>query len=416
MTFTMVLSRFRGPAISVIATTAVLSAALLLQHVRHGWPFSLHHGLPRVSVAAPVATGRTQPADHSTHNRVPVDIEAAKIQQFGARLESVNLEGLSQPLRAVATIVPDESRISHAHTRVSGWVEELNVNTTGQMVRRGEPLARIFSQELLSSQTEYLAARKNATSGPPSVVVESGRSRLKVLGMTDAEIEMIERTGEPIRLVTVVAPRSGVVIHRGISVGTAVDPSTELLTVADLSSVWILAEVPEGSIAQIKTGMRATLDFQAMGTSFPAKVTFVYPTLTERTRTLRVRLTAANPRGALKPGMYGSAEFQSNPRKVLTVPRDAIVDTGLAQHVFVATGSGRFEPREIKTGSKLAERVEIVSGLKQGERVVAAGVFLIDSESRLRASSGMTGHAHGAKEADSGGPATAPDAHSEHEE
>jgi len=345
-----------------------------------------------------------------------VDIETAQVQQFGVRLENVSLEVVSQPLRAVATIVPDESRISHAHTRVSGWVEELKVNTTGQMVRRGEPLARIFSQELLSSQTEYLAARKNTTTGPPSVVVESGRSRLKVLGMTDGEIETIERTGEPMRLVTVVAPRSGVVVHRGISVGTAVDPSTELLTVADLSSVWILAEVPEGGISEIKPGMRATLEFQSMGTSFPAKVSFVYPTMTERTRTLRVRLTAANPRGALKPGMYGTAEFQSNPRRVLTVPRDAVVDTGLAQHVFVATGSGRFEPREVTTGSKLAERVEIVSGLKQGERVVAAGVFLIDSESRLRASSGMTGHAHSARPAEQSTPASVPDAHSGHQE
>ena len=416
MTFNIVLSRFRGPAIGVVVTTTVLSATLLLQHVRHGWPFSLHHGLPRFSATVPSTAGRSQTTEHSAHNRVPVDIETAQVQQFGVRLENVSLEVVSQPLRAVATIVPDESRISHAHTRVSGWVEELKVNTTGQMVRRGEPLARIFSQELLSSQTEYLAARKNTTTGPPSVVVESGRSRLKVLGMTDGEIETIERTGEPMRLVTVVAPRSGVVVHRGISVGTAVDPSTELLTVADLSSVWILAEVPEGGISEIKPGMRATLEFQSMGTSFPAKVSFVYPTLTERTRTLRVRLTAANPRGALKPGMYGTGEFQSNPRRVLTVPRDAVVDTGLAQHVFVATGSGRFEPREVTTGSKLAERVEIVSGLKQGERVVAAGVFLIDSESRLRASSGMTGHAHSARPAEQSTPASVPDAHSGHQE
>ena len=221
MTITMALTRFRVPAVSVVATVAVLGSALWFQHVRHGWPFSLHHGLPRAASVS-VSTAKPSSTDHSAHARVPVDIDASKVEAFGVRLETVRTEAIAEPLRAVATIVPDESRISHAHTRVSGWVEELNVNTTGQLVRKGEPLARIFSQELLSSQTEYLAARKSAATGPPSVVVESGRSRLKVLGMTEDEIEAIERTGEPIRLVTVAAPRSGVVVHRGISVGTAV--------------------------------------------------------------------------------------------------------------------------------------------------------------------------------------------------
>jgi membrane fusion protein, copper/silver efflux system len=415
MTFAMVLTRLRVPAVSVVATVAVLGGALWLQHVRHGWPFSLHHGFPKAaSVSVPAAKPRSN--DHSAHARVPIDIEASKFEEFGVRLERVSVEGIVQPVRAVATIVPDESRISHAHTRVSGWVEELYVNTTGQAVRKGEPLARIFSQELLSSQTEYLAARKNAVIGPPSVVVESGRSRLKVLGMTEADIDAIERTGETMRLVTVAAPRSGVVVHRGISVGTAVDPSTELLTVADLSTVWILAEIPEGNIAEITKGTRATLDFPALRAAFPAKVAFVYPTLTERTRTLRVRLSASNPRGTLKPGMYGTAEFQTNARRVLTVPRDAVVDTGPAQHVFVATAPGHFEPREVTTGTKLAQRIEIVNGLKAGERIVVAGVFLIDSESRLRASSGIGGHGHAAKQPENSTPTATPDPHSGHKE
>jgi Cu(I)/Ag(I) efflux system membrane fusion protein len=307
---TKLLARFRTPAISVIATSAILGCALLLQHLRHGWPFSLHHGFRPATTSSPPSVNKPAQLDHSAHGRVPIDIEASKFEQFGVRLETAAAEVVTQPLRAVATIVPDESRISHAHTRVSGWVEELYVNTTGQVVRKGEPLARIFSQELLSSQTEYLAARKNAVTGPSSVVVESGRSRLKVLGMMQAEIDTIERTGEPIRLITVTAPRSGVVVHRGISVGTSVDPSTELITVADLSTVWILAEIPEANMAGIEAGARAMLDFPSLGNPFPARVAFVYPTLSERTRTLRVRLTASNPRGLLRPGMYGTAEFR----------------------------------------------------------------------------------------------------------
>ena len=169
------------------------------------------------------------------------------------------------------------------------------VNTTGQVVRAGEPLARIFSQELLSSQTEYLTARRYAASGLTSAVVESGRTRLGVLGMSEAEIDAIERSGEPMRLVTVVAPQSGVVVHRGISVGTAVDPSTELVTVADLSSVWALAEVPESDSAAIGVGTLATLEFPGSGrAAFNARVEFIYPTLTERTRTVRVRLVVSN--------------------------------------------------------------------------------------------------------------------------
>lgn len=389
------LSRFRVPAVSVLSTASVLAAVLLLQHLRHGWPFSLHMTQPSAS-AARRADPSVAGGEHPGHERVPVDVDASKVEQFGIRLETVRGETLTQPLRAVATVVPDESRISHAHTRVAGWVEELLVNTTGQTVRAGEPLARIFSQELLSSQAEYLAARRQAATGLTSAVVESGRTRLKVFGMTEADIAAIERTGEPMRLVTLVAPQSGIVVHRGISVGTSVDPSTELVTVADLSTVWVLAEVPESDASAVRVGTLAALEFPGSGRpAFTVRVAFIYPTLTERTRTARARFVVSNPRGALRPGQYGTAEFRLTSRRVLSVPRDAVVDTGRAQHVFVATSPGQFEPRPVTLGARLADRVEIQSGLTAGERVVASGVFLLDSESRLRASGAGTGHAHG---------------------
>lgn len=396
--------RFRTSALSVIATALALASMLLVQHLRHGWPFSLHMD-PAARAPEPAASAG-QPAGDE---RVAVDVDGSAGDRLGIRLESVRGETLGQPLRAGATIVPDESRISHAHTRVAGWVEELLVNTTGQVVRAGEPLARIFSQELLSSQTEYLTARRYAASGLTSAVVESGRTRLGVLGMSEAEIDAIERSGEPMRLVTVVAPRSGVVVHRGISVGTAVDPSTELVTVADLSSVWALAEVPESDSSVIGVGTPATLEFPGSGrAAFGARVEFIYPTLTERTRTVRVRLVVSNPRNELKPGLYGTAEFRITGRRVLTVPRDAVVDTGRAQHVFVATAEGRFEPRTVTLGTRLADRVEVQNGLSEGDRVVAAGVFLLDSESRLRASGAGTGHEHGARDAPSSPKRAAP--------
>jgi RND family efflux transporter MFP subunit len=222
--------------------------------------------------------------------------------------------------------------------------------------------------------------------------------------MTEEEIRDIEERREPMRLVTVAAPRSGVVLHRGVSLGTAVDPSTEIVTVADLSKVWVLAEVPESDIPEIGMRMKARLDFPSSGRpSFPASVAFLYPTLTERTRTLRVRFVVSNPRGSLRPGLYGTAEFEVAPRRVLTVPRDAVVDTGLEQHVFVATGPGGFAPRKVELGARLEDKVEVLEGLQEGEEIVSSGAFLIDSESRLRASGGTgAGHSgHGAPPAES---------------
>ena len=407
------LRRIAAPIASAAVTALVLIGALWLQHARGGWPFTVANAPPAVESMSGME-GMTDGAD--THGRVPVEV--AVTRSLDISLETVGRESLTQTVRAVATIVPDESTISHVHTRVSGWIEHLTVNTTGESVRAGQPLARIFSQELLSSQTEYLAARRTtAASGITSAVVASGRTRLDVLGMTPAEIDAIEQSGEATRLVTVVAPRSGVVVNRGVTVGTSVDPSTTLLTIADLSHVWVIAEVPEANIPSVRVGSTAELDFPASGRSpFTARVDFVYPTLTERTRTLRVRLSAAKTRGSLRPGLYGTAAFQLTGPHVLTVPRDAVVDPGLRQHVFVAVGD-RFEPRPVVVGTQLADRVEIREGLKEGEQVVASGVFLLDSESRLRATGGMGGHNHGTPSRADDAPGT-PDAdpHAGHRE
>lgn len=397
-----------APAAASAATAAVLIAVLWVQHAREAWPFAPAAEGPATTHAVDtVATA----ASESPHGRVPVDVTPAMLQQLDVRTEVVRREALTQTLRAVAIVVPDESRISHVHTRVAGWVEQLDVNTTGELVTAGQPLARVFSQELLSSQTEYLAARKNSAAlGITSAVVVSGRTRLTVLGMTPAEIDAIERTGEPIQLVTVVAPRGGVVVNRGVTVGTSVDPSTTLLTIADLSRVWILAEVPEAGIPAVRIGTAARLDFPASGRPpFAARVDFVYPTLTERTRTVRVRLSAANADGMLKPGLYGTAAFESSGPPTVTVPRDAVVDTGREQHVFVAIGD-RFEPRSVTLGVRLVDRVEVLDGLREGERIVAAGVFLLDSESRLR----TTGSPHAGHQAPASAQNTEP--HSGHRE
>jgi membrane fusion protein, copper/silver efflux system len=392
----------KSGAVGVMGGVVLLAAALLLQHLRHGWPFSVHHGLPSDVRSRPAAAARnpTPPGTGpGTHPRAAVTIEAGRADALGIRFERARKEVVSRPIRAVATVVPDESRVSHIHTRVAGWIEKLHVTTTGARVRAGAPLAEIFSQELLSSQNEHLAALRTAGAAG-GLVVEAGRSRLRVLGMSAAEIDGLEQRGRPRPTVTVTSPRAGVLLHRGVAVGTAVDPSTEIATIADLDRVWVLAEIPEPDIQVVELGTPARIELPSSGRSpFEARVSFLSPTLSERTRTLRARFEVDNRDGRLRPGLYGTAELHTGSREALTVPRDAVVDTGLAQHVFVAARSpdkaDRLSPRPVRPGVSLGDRIEIRSGLAEGEPVVASGVFLIDSESRLRASGGGTGHAHG---------------------
>jgi multidrug efflux pump subunit AcrA (membrane-fusion protein) len=396
--------QWRAPLLAAAATAAVFIIAGLILSAGNGWPFS---EWPRQNSKTAAPSARVE--------RVPVMVSRTNVARLGIQVVPARSETLFSFVNAVATVAIDESRLSHVHTRVAGWVEQLHVNTTGEYVRAGQPVARIFSQELLSSQAEYLAARRFAASGYATSVVSSGLMRLRVLGMTEGEIRSLQRTGKPMRLVTVTAPASGIVVNRGVSVGTAVDPSTELLTLANMANVWVFAEVPEANMRAIRTGTPASLDFPAAGLAgLPARVQFVYPTLSERTRTLRVRLTVPNRGGLLMPGLYGTAKFEVPLGRGIVVPRDALIDTGRKQHVFVLKG-GMFEPRPVSVGARLGNRVLIRQGLAEGELVVASGTFLIDSESRLRATGGGTGHSHGSMASEEGQSQKAGADHAEHE-
>lgn len=382
----------------MFAFGALTFAALLgVQHFRHGWPFSLHHGLAGEEPEAPLPARAPARDGGVAHPRVAVTLEPGRLESLGIRVAEVRSLSVTGELRAVATVVPDEGRVSHVHTRVSGWIERLTVRTTGESVRAGQVVATIFSQELLASQSEYLAVLRSSSPTSPSPLARGARERLRVLGMTDAAVLALERRGTASRSVPIVAPHGGVVLHRGVTVGTAVDPSTELFVIADLSQVWVLAEVPEARAADVHVGTHARIEAPASGLpSIDATVDFVYPTLTESTRTLRVRLTVANPTGALRPGTFATVTFHVAPRVTLVVPRDAIVDTGSEQHAFVVEQEGYFVPRTVRVGARLEDSLEILEGLVAGERVVESGVFLLDSESRLRASGGGGAHAHGA--------------------
>lgn len=381
---------------SAVIPVGVLVAFLVVQDQRQGWPFSRRQEQTTFAKSASAARGRDRTHSAAATARVPVALTAKQLEMLGVQFETAEVRRLEDTVPAVATAVIDESRVVHVHPRVSGWLEELYVRTTGQNVRAGQALGAVFSQELYSSQLEYLSALRRAASGPASVVLAAGRTRLKVFGMSEAEIARIAATGQVRRLVTITAPKSGIVLDRGVTQGIAVDPSTEILSIADLSQVWVIAEVAEADAARIRPGSTAALTFPLSGRPpFMTRVQFIYPTLTERTRSVRVRMSVPNADGLLRPGMYGSAKIAAVPRDAITVGRDAVVDTGVSQHVFIRTSQKQFEPRQVKVGARVGDRIEILEGLRAGEQVVTAGVFLIDSESRLRAS-GATGHSgHG---------------------
>ena len=380
---------------SAIIPVGTIVAFLVIQAQREEWPFasnrvkSDHAGTSQPPV-------RNLEKSNSAAARAPVQLTAKQLEMLGVQFESVGFERLDGTISGVATAVIDESHVVEVHPRVSGWLEQLYVRTTGQNVRAGQALGAVFSQELYASQLEYLAALRRAATAPASVVLAAGRTRLKVLGMSEAEINRIERTRQASRLVTITAPRSGFVLDRGVTQGATVDPSTNILSIADLSQLWVIAEVAEIDAARLRVGSSALLTFPLSGRPpFIARVEFIYPTLTERTRSVRVRMTVPSMGGALRPGMYGSAQISAAPRYALTVGRDAVVDTGISQHVFVQGAKNQFEPRQVKVGARVGDRLEVLEGLVAGDQVVSAGVFLLDSESRLRASGTMGHGGHG---------------------
>lgn len=384
-------------ALAFLAGVACLALAAGVQHLRHGWPFSLHHEVGRTRAASGLVGARGADALSDAAVAPPrssVELDETRATALGIATSAAERRELRAELRTVATVVPDESRVSHVHTRVAGWVERLSVQTTGETVRSGAVLATIFSRELLASQSEFLAVLRSPLGGSSSPLARGARDRLGVLGMAPDDIAALERRGTVLRNVRILAPRGGVVLRRGVTAGAAVDPSTELFVIADLSRLWVLAEVPEARMAEVRVGSAATLELSSSGVAaVEGAVDFVYPTLSEGTRTLRVRFVIANPEGAIRPGAFGTAVFHLAPRTALVVPRDAIVDGGSEQHVFVAMGGGRFEPRTVRTGARFDDRIEVLEGLRAGERVVSTGVFLLDSESRLRASGGSGSHA-----------------------
>ena len=351
----------------------------------------------------PVYSAERSGAAGAVPGLADVEMSAEGVRLTGVQTAPVERGSLARTVRTVGTVVPDETRIHHFHTRVTGWVEKLHINFTGQYVRHGEPILSLYSPQLLASQEEYLRAREYAatfaTSELPEVrkggaeLLAAARRRLELLEVPQELIAEIELTGKPRRDVTLVAHGSGYVTAKGVFEGQQVDPSMmELFTITDLSRVWVEADFYEYEARLLRLGQEAavTLPYDAKR-ELSGRVAYIYPTLAPESRTLRVRFEFANPLLDLKPGMFATVEIRLDAGEGLLVPDSAVMDTGERQVVFVERGGGLFQPREVKVGVRASGKAQVVAGLAAGERVVIRANFLLDSESRLRAAiAGMT--------------------------
>ena len=323
-----------------------------------------------------------------------VTLTSTQLRDFGVTFENVEMRPLSSDLRTVGSVVADETRMATIAPKFSGYVERLFVNFTGQPVRRGQPLAEIFSPDLIAAEQELLVAAKLAPAlgngaipgtGSGSVdLLASAKQRLKLWDVSDAQIGLVLRTGRPMRTVTLFAPVPGIVTEKKVVQGQAVQAGQELYTITDLSSVWVEAELREVDAGGIAAGTQASVALAAFpGHPLEGRVSYVYPVLAGATRTVKARIALANPGGRLKPGMFATVTLHTSSGSALTVSRSAVIQTGEKSVVFVETAPGKLIPRTVVVGRGGSNYVEIISGLSAGQRVVTSAQFLIDSEANL---------------------------------
>ncbi len=348
--------------------------------------------------------GQTAPAT-SAQNAVPgtVMLNPASQQLIGVRYTEARRTDMRRTLRSVGLVQMDDEKISRVHVKFAGWIEKVYLDYVGKLIRKGQPLFTLYSPDLVSAQQEYLIARKGQEylSKAPYSDVASGsdsllratRDRLQLLDITDAQIGTLEETGKAERTMTIHSPISGFVMNRNAFEQAYVTPETELYDIADLSTIWVYVDIYEYEAPYIHIGQPASMQLSYFpGKNYSGRVTYVYPTLDPKTRTIKVRLEFPNPKYELKPEMYADVQLTIDYGMQVVVPSEAVLNSGTGQVVFIAKPGGYFEPREIKVGDQFDGQYVVLAGLNPGEKIVASGNFLIDSESRLgSAMQGMAG-------------------------
>lgn len=356
-----------------------------------------------------------------------IKISPDKVQKLGVRTEPAALRELVQTVRAVGQFQLDERRLHTVTTKFEGYIEKLHVNATGQPVKRGQPLMEVYSPELVSAQEEYLIAwngRQSLSNGTEESLVgvsrlaESALKRLRNWDISDAQLQRLKKDGKATRTLTLYSPANGVVLEKMAVAGIRFMPGEPLFKIADLSSIWLLADVFEQDLALVHVGQSVNISVNAYPDKvLTGKVSYIYPTVTPETRTAKIRVELDNPNGVLKPEMYATVQLVSGHGKAdaLMVPDSAVLDSGLRQIVLIQRAEGLFEPRDVKLGMRGNGYVEVIEGLSAGENVVVSANFLIDAESNLKAAIGGFGHsAHGKQDKSETDKLATPAVNSEH--
>ncbi len=326
-----------------------------------------------------------------------VEISPARQQMMGVTTAQAEYRAFDQTVRSYGQVAMDETRLVHVHVRTSGWIQKVFVDYEWQWVKQGDPLFTYYSPDLLATEQEYLLALRArdslAHSSFPEIatagasLLEAARRRLELWDLSDAQIHDIETSGKPARDIKVFAPATGYVVDRKAFPNQYVSPETDIYQLVDLSSVWAEAEIYESDAPSVSLGQEATLTTEALpNTALHGRLIFIAPTVKPDTRTISVRMEFPNPGMKLKPGMFVNVELHRGLGRRLTVPVDAVLDSGTQQHVFIARGNGIFEPRTVTVGARSGGYAAILSGLRAGDLVVTRANFLIDSESNLRES------------------------------
>jgi multidrug efflux pump subunit AcrA (membrane-fusion protein) len=320
------------------------------------------------------------PAAGDDTSGVPLDRAAAA--RLGITFARAAERPVRSSVRAVGILKYAEPNLVYVNARVGGWVERLYADYVGKHVEQGEPLLALYSPDLVSAQEEYLLARRLRD----ETLAASARRRLTLWNIPEDQIDSLESRGTVQRTLLLRAPRGGEIIEKGVLEGQAVQAGMNLFLIADRGVLWVDLAIFEQDAAAVRVGTSASVRVDALpGRTFRGQVTFIYPQLDEKTRTLTARLEVANPGRELRPGMYGAAELATGGRRAVSVPLTAVLPTGTRDIVFVNRGDGRFLPREVRVGQRGDSLIEIVEGLKAGEEVVASATFLLDSESNLAA-------------------------------
>lgn len=335
-----------------------------------------------------------------------ITIAPERLQTIGVRFEKAARRSLDRFIRTVGRVEIDERRLARVNIKFEGWIDTLMVSAIGDHVKKDQILFSIYSPDLVATQEEYLLAlqsiRDLGKSEFPEVargakdLLEATRRRFRLWDITEDHIQDLERTGKVLKTLPIHSPLTGTVLKMEARAGTYVTPGTELYMIADLSKVWILADIYEYELPLIKLGQRAdvTLSYDPQ-TKLIGSVGFIYPTLEPETRTAKVRFEVENPHEKLKPGMYANVELNIPLGTRLAIPRDAVLETGERQVVFIHHGGGTLEWRSVKLGVQTGDWVEVVGGVEEGDHIVTSANFLIDSESQLKAAvGGMAGMKH----------------------